>query len=111
MTLAAAAVTPIPAVVVIALIATAVSLELRAREKRHDDLDIKPLPSGSRERSTRDWTGVQQEFADRPTSDLGGPAPSPAEGPPEQHTGSPGGIPTRIDLRHYSAFFNRLPAG
>ncbi|KUL38825.1 hypothetical protein ADL22_16270 [Streptomyces sp. NRRL F-4489] len=86
----------IPAVVVIALIATAVSFvarrrrlqkrfgpeydrtvassdsrlagerELRAREKRHDDLEIKPLPSSSRERYTRDWAGVQQEFVDRP---------------------------------------------
>ncbi|MYT29900.1 MULTISPECIES: hypothetical protein [unclassified Streptomyces] len=86
----------VPAVVVMALMATAVTLlmrrrhlrarfgpeydrtveaadsrragehELRAREKRHDDLDIKPLPSSSRERYTRDWTGVQQEFVDRP---------------------------------------------
>ncbi|KPC60253.1 hypothetical protein [Streptomyces chattanoogensis] len=40
--------------------------ELRAREKRHDALDIKPLPSSSRERYSRDWAGVQDEFVDRP---------------------------------------------
>ncbi|MEU5472195.1 hypothetical protein [Streptomyces lydicus] len=40
--------------------------ELRSREKRHDALDIKPLPSSSRERYSRDWAGVQDEFVDRP---------------------------------------------
>ncbi|MGY5124239.1 hypothetical protein [Streptomyces nigrescens] len=40
--------------------------ELRSREKRHDSLDIKPLPSNSRERYSRDWVGVQEEFVDRP---------------------------------------------
>jgi hypothetical protein len=40
--------------------------KLRAREKRHDALDIKPLPSGSRERYSREWAGVQNEFVDRP---------------------------------------------
>ncbi|MEV6175940.1 hypothetical protein ACIHAR_27835 [Streptomyces sp. NPDC052016] len=40
--------------------------ELRAREKRHDALDIKPLDSGARERYARDWSSVQDEFVDRP---------------------------------------------
>ncbi|MFF1761740.1 hypothetical protein [Streptomyces sp. NPDC058266] len=40
--------------------------ELRAREKHHDSLDIKPLDSGARDRYSRDWTNVQQEFVDRP---------------------------------------------
>ncbi|MER6071816.1 hypothetical protein ABT187_23795 [Streptomyces sp. NPDC001817] len=40
--------------------------ELSAREKRHDSLDIKPLPSNVRERYARDWTSVQDEFVDRP---------------------------------------------
>jgi hypothetical protein len=40
--------------------------ELKAREKRHDALDIKPLDSRIRDRYTRDWTSVQEEFVDRP---------------------------------------------
>ncbi|MET7695895.1 hypothetical protein ABZT06_50005 [Streptomyces sp. NPDC005483] len=40
--------------------------ELRAREKRHDSLDIKPLDGTVRDRYTRDWTNVQEEFVDRP---------------------------------------------
>lgn len=40
--------------------------ELRAREKRHDSLEIKPLPPVSRDRYTREWTSVQEEFVDRP---------------------------------------------
>lgn len=45
---------------------TAGERELRAREKRHDSLDIKPLDSTTRDRYTRDWAGVQEEFVDRP---------------------------------------------
>ncbi|WP_269856345.1 hypothetical protein [Streptomyces sp. RPT161] len=86
----------IPVVVVIALIAVASSLALRrrrlrerfgpeydrtveradsrmaaerelsAREKRHDALDIKPLPSDVRDRYAREWGSVQEEFVDRP---------------------------------------------
>ncbi|WP_037852388.1 hypothetical protein [Streptomyces sp. NRRL S-340] len=86
----------IPIVVVLALIAVAVSLltrrrrlrkrfgpeyertvqgaesrraaerELKDREKRHDSLDIKPLPAVSRDRYTREWSSVQEEFVDRP---------------------------------------------
>ncbi|MFE2070431.1 hypothetical protein ACFXDH_50120 [Streptomyces sp. NPDC059467] len=40
--------------------------ELREREKRHDALDIKPLPPVSRDRYTREWSSVQAEFVDRP---------------------------------------------
>ncbi|MEW1776873.1 hypothetical protein [Streptomyces sp. NPDC086777] len=40
--------------------------ELREREKRHDALDIKPLPAASRDRYTREWSNVQDEFVDRP---------------------------------------------
>lgn len=40
--------------------------ELKARERRHDELDIKPLPSATRDRYARDWDGVQAEFVDRP---------------------------------------------
>ncbi|MEU6406588.1 hypothetical protein [Streptomyces sp. NPDC046985] len=86
----------IPIVVVLALIAVAVSLvsrrrrlrkrfgpeyertvegaenrragerELRAREKRHDSLDIKPLPAEARDRYSREWSTVQADFVDRP---------------------------------------------
>lgn len=40
--------------------------ELKAREKRHDALDIKPLPPVSRDHYTREWTHVQEEFVDQP---------------------------------------------
>lgn len=40
--------------------------ELMAREKRHEELDIKPLSSSVRDRYTRDWSSVQEEFVDRP---------------------------------------------
>jgi hypothetical protein len=40
--------------------------DLSAREKRHDALDIRPLPGEVRDRYTRDWTDVQGEFVDRP---------------------------------------------
>ncbi|MYR84967.1 hypothetical protein GTY41_08390 [Streptomyces sp. SID685] len=40
--------------------------ELSAREKRHDKLDIKPLPDRLRDRYSRDWDNVQHEFVDRP---------------------------------------------
>ncbi|MEU8979890.1 hypothetical protein [Streptomyces sp. NPDC048309] len=40
--------------------------ELKAREKRHDSLDIKPLDSSVKDRYSRDWTSVQEEFVDHP---------------------------------------------
>jgi hypothetical protein len=40
--------------------------ELSSREKRHDKLDIQPLPDRLREHYARDWGNVQHEFVDRP---------------------------------------------
>ncbi|WP_306329559.1 hypothetical protein [Streptomyces venezuelae] len=40
--------------------------ELGEREKRHDSLDIQPLPEDARERYAREWQGVQEQFVDRP---------------------------------------------
>lgn len=40
--------------------------DLSAREKRHDELDIKPLPGDVRDRYSRNWADVQGEFVDRP---------------------------------------------
>ncbi|MFJ7910764.1 hypothetical protein [Kitasatospora sp. NPDC096204] len=40
--------------------------ELREREMRHRELDIRPLPTEARQRYSRDWIQVQQEFVDRP---------------------------------------------
>jgi hypothetical protein len=40
--------------------------ELRQREKRHDELEIRPLASAVRDRYARDWSSVQEEFVDRP---------------------------------------------
>ncbi|MDH6129019.1 hypothetical protein [Kitasatospora sp. GP82] len=40
--------------------------DLRAREQRHDRLDIRPLPAPVRDRYAEDWTQVQQQFVDQP---------------------------------------------
>ncbi|MFJ9818569.1 hypothetical protein ACIRU3_25585 [Streptomyces sp. NPDC101151] len=40
--------------------------ELKARERRHDSLEIKPLSPVSRSRYTQRWSSVQEEFVDRP---------------------------------------------
>jgi hypothetical protein len=40
--------------------------ELREREARHDELELKPLSDASRERYTQQWQEVQGEFVDRP---------------------------------------------
>ncbi|MEV4948903.1 hypothetical protein [Streptomyces sp. NPDC053755] len=40
--------------------------DLAEREKRHDSLDLRPLESSERDRYAREWTGVQEEFVDRP---------------------------------------------
>jgi hypothetical protein len=45
--------------------------DLRAREKRHDDLDIKPLPSSARQRYSQDCSSVQEHFVDRPEQAVG----------------------------------------
>jgi hypothetical protein len=40
--------------------------ELREREARHDELQLRPLSTASRERFSRDWDDVQRTFVDRP---------------------------------------------
>jgi hypothetical protein len=40
--------------------------ELREREARHDELQLRPLSDASRERFSRDWDDVQRTFVDRP---------------------------------------------
>ncbi|MFF5449455.1 hypothetical protein [Streptomyces sp. NPDC012888] len=44
----------------------AADAELRAREARHDDLDIRELPPERRHEYADAWFGVQQRFVDRP---------------------------------------------
>lgn len=43
-----------------------VEQELIAREQRHADLDIRPLPEESRENYANRWTEVQERFVDSP---------------------------------------------
>jgi hypothetical protein len=45
--------------------------ELSDREKRRDELDIKPLPEGSRERYLESWREVQAQFVDDPRGAIG----------------------------------------
>jgi len=40
--------------------------ELRAREQRHDKLDIKELAPARRTQYAEEWQGVQEHFVDRP---------------------------------------------
>ncbi|MFJ2932679.1 hypothetical protein ACIO8G_07905 [Streptomyces sp. NPDC087219] len=40
--------------------------ELRAREERHDELEIKELPPERRDQYAVEWTSVQEHFVDRP---------------------------------------------
>ncbi|MFJ5708279.1 hypothetical protein [Streptomyces sp. NPDC093105] len=40
--------------------------DLERREKRHDDLDVRPLDPAVADRYARAWTGVQEQFVDRP---------------------------------------------
>ncbi|WP_328924468.1 hypothetical protein OG429_07275 [Streptomyces sp. NBC_00190] len=40
--------------------------DLRAREDRHDRLDLKELPPERRRQYTEEWNGVQEHFVDRP---------------------------------------------
>jgi hypothetical protein len=40
--------------------------ELIAREQRHSELDIRPLPEESRENYANRWTEVQERFVDAP---------------------------------------------
>ena len=41
--------------------------DLAARAKRRDELDIRPLPSASRERYLEEWQRVQARFVDDPS--------------------------------------------
>ncbi|OXM71840.1 MULTISPECIES: hypothetical protein [Amycolatopsis] len=40
--------------------------DLAEREKRHSELDIRPLPDTARQRYRQEWSLVQQQFVDRP---------------------------------------------
>jgi hypothetical protein len=40
--------------------------ELREREERHDEIDLRPLSDASRQRYTQQWTEMQSGFVDRP---------------------------------------------
>ena len=44
--------------------------ELRGREKRREQLQIRPLPAPTRERFAAEWATVQQNFVDQPVSSL-----------------------------------------
>ncbi|WTW99581.1 hypothetical protein OG216_42330 [Streptomycetaceae bacterium NBC_01309] len=46
----------------------AVERELRDRERRHNELELKPLPPRERERYAKEWVAVQENFVDTPTS-------------------------------------------
>lgn len=41
--------------------------ELAERERRHKELDIRPLSASARERYAREWAQVQEKFVDQPT--------------------------------------------
>ena len=40
--------------------------DLREREARHDELELRPLSDASRQRYTQQWQEMQQGFVDRP---------------------------------------------
>ncbi len=48
-----------------------VEAELRHREERRDEFDIKPLPDDSRERYQESWRDVQAQFVDDPRGAIG----------------------------------------
>lgn len=41
--------------------------ELESRQKRHDQLEIRPIDPGLRERYAREWQQVQADFVDAPS--------------------------------------------
>jgi hypothetical protein len=45
--------------------------ELAQRQKRRDELDIKPLSPEARERFADDWRGAQENFVDDPSGAVG----------------------------------------
>jgi hypothetical protein len=44
--------------------------DLRARERRHDELDIRPLDDSARGRYREEWVHVQERFVDAPEAAL-----------------------------------------
>ncbi len=42
--------------------------ELAERERRHKELDIRPLSATARERYAREWAQVQEKFVDQPSA-------------------------------------------
>jgi hypothetical protein len=46
--------------------------ELTELRKRHDSLDLKPMPEQSRERYTEQWVLVQERFVDQPAEAVAG---------------------------------------
>ncbi len=42
--------------------------ELAERERRHKELDIRPLSASARERYAREWAQVQENFVDQPSA-------------------------------------------
>ncbi|MFE4961160.1 hypothetical protein ACFRCW_46600 [Streptomyces sp. NPDC056653] len=50
---------------------TAAERDLRDREQRHDDLDLKPLALTARQQYAQDWSSVQEHFVDRPQESVG----------------------------------------
>lgn len=42
--------------------------ELAERERRHKELDIRPLSASARERYAREWAQVQEKFVDQPAA-------------------------------------------
>ncbi|MEV6654984.1 hypothetical protein [Streptomyces sp. NPDC051219] len=45
--------------------------ELRARQERHDKLDIRQLPAELRHQYADEWSNVQERFVDRPDAAVG----------------------------------------
>ncbi|MFG2756238.1 hypothetical protein [Streptomyces wuyuanensis] len=41
--------------------------ELRSREQRHRDLEIRELPAEAKDRYSAEWNGVQERFVDEPS--------------------------------------------
>lgn len=44
--------------------------ELRARERRHAGLDLRPLDAAARDRYAREWAEVQERFVDAPARSI-----------------------------------------
>lgn len=45
--------------------------ELRERQKRHDELDLRPLDEGARSRYLQEWEATQSRFVDDPAAAIG----------------------------------------